>query len=167
LSPARDRCVLQATADPWTMSEKNPATCLNLVGGKWKAADASRVVVDPLNGDGFISVPDTSSGELEAFVKSAATCPKYCPAPFPTLFPRQSRFPNALVGVQQVHCSVVGVVWLEPSFGVVVSKPLFTEPLPLAILLSKSYTPLWPPCRRFQVRAAQPSAQPGSVRKVR
>eukprot|EP00037_Helgoeca_nana_P006033 m.56011 g.56011 ORF g.56011 m.56011 type:complete len:589 (+) comp16929_c0_seq2:2596-4362(+) len=66
-----------ATADPWTMSEKNPATCLNLVGGKWKAADASRVVVDPLNGDGFISVPDTSSGELEAFVKSAATCPKY------------------------------------------------------------------------------------------
>lgn len=66
-----------ATTDPWLLSGTQPARCHNLVGGTWSSAAASRMVVDPMNGDGFIEVPDTSIDELHPFVDAAASCPKY------------------------------------------------------------------------------------------
>lgn len=66
-----------ATVNPAMMSRTSPAVCFNLVGGRWNAAQATRPIIDPLNGERFMFVPDTSSGELEPFVDSAASCPKY------------------------------------------------------------------------------------------
>eukprot|EP00038_Savillea_parva_P020484 m.31481 g.31481 ORF g.31481 m.31481 type:complete len:582 (+) comp4806_c0_seq1:116-1861(+) len=66
-----------ATTDPLDLSASSPAKCFNLVGGRWTTAKASRYIVDPLNGDKFISVPDTSSKELTPFVKAAQSCPRY------------------------------------------------------------------------------------------
>jgi len=51
--------------------------CKNLVGGEWTAAGSTRSVVDPLTGEGFIHVPDTSMCELGPFVDASASCPKF------------------------------------------------------------------------------------------
>lgn len=65
-----------ATVDPDALSPITPGVCQNLVGGAWRDAESVKYIVDPLNGDDFIVVPDTKSHELDDFVASAQTCPK-------------------------------------------------------------------------------------------
>ena len=47
------------------------------MGGKWADAAQSRVLPDPLNGHGFIRVPDTQPAETAAFVNSLKQVPKH------------------------------------------------------------------------------------------
>ena len=65
-----------ATVDPFAaMSGDSPATLQNLVGGAWQDAPAYRDdIVDPLNGEAFLKVPDTQ--DLEPFIEGLASCPK-------------------------------------------------------------------------------------------
>lgn len=65
-----------ATVDPYTMSGDSPAVCHNLVQGEWKSAAATTTVIDPLTGEKFITIPDTSSAELGPFIDSMKSCPK-------------------------------------------------------------------------------------------
>jgi hypothetical protein len=58
------------------MSADTPGTCLNLVNGEWQPAQASRMVVDPMNGEAFLSVPDTTTEELAPFVASDLVQPR-------------------------------------------------------------------------------------------
>ncbi|MBT8093434.1 MAG: aldehyde dehydrogenase family protein [Gammaproteobacteria bacterium] len=65
-----------ATVDPIAgMTGDSPGVLRNLVGGGW--ADADRVrddIVDPLNGEGFLAVPDTQ--DLAPFIDGLRSCPK-------------------------------------------------------------------------------------------
>ena len=65
-----------ATVDPYDgMSAANPGAVLNLVAGDWASGSTHRDdIVDPLNGDTFLKVPDTRT--VEPYVKGLATCPK-------------------------------------------------------------------------------------------
>ena len=65
-----------ATVDPFTMSAASPAVGRNLVGGKWCDAASQHSVVDPLNGEAFVKVPDTTVGEIGPFVERMASCPR-------------------------------------------------------------------------------------------
>eukprot|EP00123_Amoebidium_parasiticum_P012803 comp21588_c0_seq1/m.30186 comp21588_c0_seq1/g.30186 ORF comp21588_c0_seq1/g.30186 comp21588_c0_seq1/m.30186 type:complete len:534 (-) comp21588_c0_seq1:700-2301(-) len=65
-----------ATVDPYTISGKNPAQLYNLVNGEWCLTKESTTIVDPMNGEGFIIMPETRVDELEPFVKSLNSCPK-------------------------------------------------------------------------------------------
>lgn len=65
-----------ATVDPFAMSTASPAVGRNLVGGKWCDAAAQHSVVDPLNGEAFVKVPDTTVGEIGPFVERMASCPR-------------------------------------------------------------------------------------------
>ena len=58
------------------MSASEPAVAENLVGGVWARSNESKTVIDPLNGEEFIVVPDTKSDELDPFVEAARACPK-------------------------------------------------------------------------------------------
>lgn len=58
-------------------NDKNPVLGNNLVSGKWTKSEKVQDVVDPLNGKVFMKMPDTSEGEMEAFVKSMKSCPRY------------------------------------------------------------------------------------------
>jgi 1-pyrroline-5-carboxylate dehydrogenase len=65
---------------PWQPDEisgDKPARLLNFIDGKWVRAKKHRDVVDPLSGEPFIEMPDTSEEELAPFVQSLAKCPKY------------------------------------------------------------------------------------------
>lgn len=65
---------------PWhpdELSGARPARLMNFVDGKWVAAKKYKKVPDPLSGEPFIYMPDTSEQELEPFVQSLAKCPKY------------------------------------------------------------------------------------------
>lgn len=85
----------QATAEV-DMSGRAPAMCFNLVAGEWRAAGSTRSIVDPLNGDHFIHVPDTRLTELKPFVDSAHTCPKsVTPATPLTPNPTSATWPHA------------------------------------------------------------------------
>jgi len=65
-----------ATCNPETMSGANPAEVKNLVNGQWTGAKATLDIVDPMNGEAFIKLPDTKGEELDVFVASAAAVPK-------------------------------------------------------------------------------------------
>lgn len=65
-----------ATVDPRTLSGANPGRAQNLVAGKWKDASASETVIDPLNGEEFLQIPDTSDQEVQEFISSSKSCPK-------------------------------------------------------------------------------------------
>ena len=65
-----------ATVDPFAMSTASPAVGRNLVGGKWCDAAAQHSVVDPLNGEAFVKVPNTTVGEIGPFVERMASCPR-------------------------------------------------------------------------------------------
>jgi len=75
--------VTTATLDdifPWQPDEisgSRPAHLMNFVDGKWVEANKYREVVDPMSGEPFIQVPDTSEEELAPFIQSLAKCPKY------------------------------------------------------------------------------------------
>lgn len=64
-----------ATVDPFDgMTGQDPAILQDLVGGLWVDGDKHRVVVDPMNGEAFIKVPDTQL--LEPFFEGLIKCPK-------------------------------------------------------------------------------------------
>ena len=65
-----------ATVNPFTgMTGAEPGTLQNLVGGAWVDAQAYRDdIVDPLNGEPFLRVPDTH--DLAPFIRGLRSCPK-------------------------------------------------------------------------------------------
>jgi len=65
---------------PWQpdeLSGARPARLMNFVDGKWLETKKYRKVVDPLSGEPFIEMPDTSEKELAPFIRSLARCPRY------------------------------------------------------------------------------------------
>jgi|EP01049_Picozoa_sp_SAG25_P007748 1-pyrroline-5-carboxylate dehydrogenase len=65
-----------ATVDPWEMSGANPQQGANLVAGEWTQAEKQMAVIDPLNGEEMLLVPDTSEAELAPFIASMHAVPK-------------------------------------------------------------------------------------------
>eukprot|EP00434_Breviolum_minutum_P024381 symbB.v1.2.021531.t1/scaffold1865.1/size98072/8 len=65
-----------ATVDPETMSASTPAEGLNLCGGNWTTSKYSQEIVDPMNGDVFLKVPNTGMEEIEPFVQRMASVPR-------------------------------------------------------------------------------------------
>lgn len=65
-----------ATVDPWTMSADKPAVGKNLCGGVWTDAAATHAIVDPLNGEEFCLVPNTTVDEIGPFVERMKNCPR-------------------------------------------------------------------------------------------
>lgn len=65
-----------ATVDPFDgMSGDNPGAVQNLVAGKWCDASAYRDdIIDPMNGDPFLRVPDTTVHS--PFIAGLGRCPK-------------------------------------------------------------------------------------------
>lgn len=65
-----------ATLDPFEgMTAENPGTVRNLLAGKWDGAGTVRGdIVDPMNGDAFLQVPDTT--DHQGFIDSLRRCPK-------------------------------------------------------------------------------------------
>ena len=65
-----------ATLDPFDgMNGDSPGTVRNLLAGEWQTADRIRDdVVDPLNGEAFLAVPDTR--DFSGYVGSLQRCPK-------------------------------------------------------------------------------------------
>jgi 1-pyrroline-5-carboxylate dehydrogenase len=68
-----------ATVDPDGMSALAPARGANLVGGCWMGEGetaASEKIIDPLNGEVFMTVPLTSSSEIGAYVARMRDAPR-------------------------------------------------------------------------------------------
>lgn len=67
-----------ATCDPYTLSSKKPHQVKNLVNGEWVFPSNSppMTVVDPMNGDPFLLLPDTTSQEAKMFAESLNRCSK-------------------------------------------------------------------------------------------
>jgi len=65
-----------ATVDPVRgMTGRNPGRCLNLAQGEWSSVATWREdIVDPLNGDRFLEVPDTR--DAAPFLEGLIGCPK-------------------------------------------------------------------------------------------
>jgi 1-pyrroline-5-carboxylate dehydrogenase len=65
-----------ATVDPFEgMTAREPGIVCNLLAGNWTTVDSVRGdIVDPLNGELFLQVPDT--GDFARFVSSLRRCPK-------------------------------------------------------------------------------------------
>lgn len=66
-----------ATVDPRAMSGKNPAEGFNLVNGQWSKSKETETIVDPINGEPFIHLPNTCASEIQPFVDSLKSCPKH------------------------------------------------------------------------------------------
>lgn len=58
------------------MSAATPAIGKNLCGGVWSDAKSTHAIVDPLNGEEFVKVPNTSLDEIDPFVERMANCPR-------------------------------------------------------------------------------------------
>lgn len=65
-----------ATLNPETLSAATPCKLQNLCAGKWQATKDYTDIVDPLNGEVFIHMPNTKGKEVDEFVASAQSCPK-------------------------------------------------------------------------------------------
>ena len=65
-----------ATLDPDAISGSNPCKICNLEGGEWRDTKEYFTIPDPMNGEPFILVPNTSVEELEPFRRNAEACPK-------------------------------------------------------------------------------------------
>ncbi|CAE8689343.1 unnamed protein product, partial [Polarella glacialis] len=65
-----------ATVDPWKANGAAPAVGQNLQGGTWSGSKMQRQIIDPLNGEKFLSIPDTSSEEAKVFAKNMKNVPK-------------------------------------------------------------------------------------------
>ncbi len=65
-----------ATVDPYkAMNADAPGRVRNLLAGRWRDAESVRDdIVDPMNGELFLEVPDT--GDIAPFVTSLRSCPK-------------------------------------------------------------------------------------------
>jgi len=66
-----------ATTDPYNgMTPNRPGRVRNLCAGKWHTTTRLRDdIVDPLTGDNFLEVPDTT--DLDMFYRRLRSCPKY------------------------------------------------------------------------------------------
>lgn len=64
------------TLDAEDVSGSQSTEVLNLVQGEWKGTSRWSEIVDPLNGQKFIAVPDPSVDEIKPFVESLHSCPK-------------------------------------------------------------------------------------------
>lgn len=63
---------------PWhpdEISGANPARLRNFIDGKWVDPKKHKEIIDPLSGEPFIQMPDTSEEELVPFIESLARCP--------------------------------------------------------------------------------------------
>ena len=68
-----------ATVDPTTMSATHPAVGANLCGGRWLSASETKMtqdIIDPLNGEVFLTVPSTSMDEIQPYVERMANTPR-------------------------------------------------------------------------------------------
>jgi len=65
-----------ATVDPFNgMTAADPGMLQNLVGGQWLDADAGYDdIIDPMNGDAFLKVPDTR--DHAPYIEGLRSCPK-------------------------------------------------------------------------------------------
>jgi 1-pyrroline-5-carboxylate dehydrogenase len=70
-----DRVTAFATVDPFAgMTARSPAQAQNLVGGKWVSDSKIQAIVDPLNGERFLEMPDTQ--DIAPFLAGLKSCPK-------------------------------------------------------------------------------------------
>ncbi|RLN55695.1 hypothetical protein BBJ29_003460 [Phytophthora kernoviae] len=65
-----------ATVDP-DFSGAKPTDGFNLVNGKWTKTAKTETILDPLNGEEFMTMPLTQKNELAPFVESMTSCPKH------------------------------------------------------------------------------------------
>lgn len=65
-----------STVDPTNIGAAAPGKGANLVGGKWTDTKATTAVIDPMNGQDMVLVPNTSHEEARAFVESMKQCPE-------------------------------------------------------------------------------------------
>ncbi|CAE7872441.1 ALDH12A1 [Symbiodinium microadriaticum] len=65
-----------ATVDPATLSAAAPAEGMNLCGGSWAKAKRTQDIVDPLNGEVFLKVPNTAMDEIEPYIQRMAAVPR-------------------------------------------------------------------------------------------
>jgi 1-pyrroline-5-carboxylate dehydrogenase len=65
-----------ATVDPFAgMTGKDPGILQNLVSGRWEDSDSGYIdVVDPMNGEAFLKVPDTQNHA--PYIAGLKSCPK-------------------------------------------------------------------------------------------
>eukprot|EP00656_Telonema_subtile_P029297 TRINITY_DN32445_c0_g1_i1.p1 TRINITY_DN32445_c0_g1~~TRINITY_DN32445_c0_g1_i1.p1 ORF type:complete len:554 (-),score=172.13 TRINITY_DN32445_c0_g1_i1:87-1748(-) len=66
-----------ANMNPVELSAETPHKMHNMVNGAWSGTESYSTVVDPMNGEAFMSVPSTKGDELQAFLDSAHACPKH------------------------------------------------------------------------------------------
>lgn len=66
-----------ATVNPFEgMNGDDPGVVQNLAAGRWTSARQTRTdIVDPMSGDAFLSVPDTT--DFEPFLVGLTSCPRY------------------------------------------------------------------------------------------
>lgn len=65
---------------PWhpdTISPGNPAKLSNFANGRWFGVKNYKKIINPLNGEEIIYMPDTKENELRPFIKSLRQCPIY------------------------------------------------------------------------------------------
>ena len=72
----KERVAAFATVDPFEgMTGEQPGRAQNLVGGQWtSAAEMRDDIVDPMNGERFLEVPDTTA--FAPFIEGLESCPK-------------------------------------------------------------------------------------------
>ena len=65
-----------ATVDPFAgMTGSEPGRLQNLAGGQWTDVGTYRDdIVDPMNGEAFLQVPDTQ--DMAPFIEGLESCPK-------------------------------------------------------------------------------------------
>lgn len=65
-----------ATVDPFDgMTGSEPGVLQNLVGGAWvSVSDVNKNIVDPMNGEPFLDIPDTR--DVAPFIAGLKSCPK-------------------------------------------------------------------------------------------
>jgi len=61
---------------PKTTSGATPVTLSNFVNGEWQGSKAYTDIVDPLNGEVIIKMPNTSKSELKPFIDRMQSIPK-------------------------------------------------------------------------------------------
>ncbi|KAJ4787435.1 aldehyde dehydrogenase 12A1 [Rhynchospora pubera] len=66
-----------ATVAADKLSGSPPAEVQNLVHGSWKSSASWTWIVDPLNGEKFTKIAEIQESELQPFVSSLSSCPKY------------------------------------------------------------------------------------------
>lgn len=75
-SRAKHTLPVWATVDPDGMCGAAPAVGKNLVNGEWTGAAKTMDIIDPMNGDVMVKVPDTSVDEIAPFVDRMRNCPR-------------------------------------------------------------------------------------------